>query len=268
MSLTIRPLNTGWVVTSPKSYLYHPSVHKYYPAIPDHQIELPDYCFLVEGGEKLLLVDTGMAWTQRADDLHHPGSYQPEGMAIHEQLAAVGVSAEDVEIIALTHLHWDHAYYLEKFTNATIYVHADELAFAEDPIGMYYKSYESEKMGHGVTPHFKMAELTAITGEVELMPGVRTMPTPGHSPGHMSIEIDTADGNYLCCGDSIFCEDNLNPVPELHYEITPPARFVDAVQTWHSIVAQRERVKDDSFILGAHFASLVDRFAETPVLGV
>ena len=59
-----------------------------------------------------------MAWTERADKYHHGGSYQPEGMAIHEQLAKIGYSCADVDKVIFTHMHWDHIYYMEKFTKA------------------------------------------------------------------------------------------------------------------------------------------------------
>ena len=76
--LKIRPINTGYVTTIPKEYLYHHSVTKFLKNVPDHRIEMPVFTFLVEGGDKLLLVDTGMSWTERANDYHHPNSRQPK----------------------------------------------------------------------------------------------------------------------------------------------------------------------------------------------
>lgn len=266
MSLAIRPLNTGFVTTVPSQYLFHHSVKPYVPEATDERIEMPAFSFLVEGGEELLLVDTGMCWTERASKYHHPGSHQPEGMAIHERLAGLGIKCEDIGVIVLTHLHWDHSHYLDRFPNATIYVHEREIAFAADPIPMYYKSYENSALG--ITPHFEGIDFTALTGDTELIPGVRAFETHGHSPGHVSVEIDTAVGNFVCSGDSIFCPENLRPVPELHYNITPPGRYSDAVDMWHSIEEQKARVPDASFILGAHDRPLLDRIQTEPVLGL
>lgn len=266
MSLTIRPLNTGFVTTIPKQYLFHHSVHPYIKGIEDHRIEMPAFTFLIEGGDKLCLIDSGMSPTERAGTWHHPGSHQPEGMAIRDRLAEHGYTPADVDILVLTHLHWDHSYYLHEFTNATIYVHQVEHDFALDPIPMYYKSYESPELG--ITSHLAGVDFTTFVGSIEVMNGVRTLETPGHSPGHISVEIDTAAGMYICCGDSVFCPENLLPVPELKYDITPPGRFVDAIDTWRSIELQRDRVADNSFILGSHFRPLLQRVAETPVLGL
>ena len=82
--LTIRPINTGYVTMIPKQYLYHHSTVKFYPNASDQEEEYPVFAYLVEGGDKLLLIDTGMAYTERASKYHHHGSRQPEGMAIAE----------------------------------------------------------------------------------------------------------------------------------------------------------------------------------------
>lgn len=67
-NLTIRPINTGFVTMIPKQYLYHHSTVAYYPDASDREEEYPVFTYLVEGGDKLLLVDTGMAYTERADN--------------------------------------------------------------------------------------------------------------------------------------------------------------------------------------------------------
>lgn len=64
--LTVRPINTGFVTTVPKEYLYHHSVVKYYD-IPDGRIEMPMFVFLIEGAEKPVLVDTGMVMSMGKD---------------------------------------------------------------------------------------------------------------------------------------------------------------------------------------------------------
>ena len=266
MSLTIRPLNTGFVTTLPKQYLYHHSTLPYLTNVSDARIEMPCFTYLVEGGDKLLLVDTGMAWTERATKYHHPGSWQPEGMSIVEQLTKVGYRPEDVDIVVFTHLHWDHMYYMDKFTNSTFYVHETEYAFAKDPIPLYYKSYEHPSLG--ITRPFEGIEMQTVKGETEIMPGVRVFETPGHSPGHMSVEVDTKNGSYICCGDSIFILANLNPIEEIYYDITPPGRYADIISTWNSIKLQKKRAARPDLILPCHEEGILELVKKTPVLGL
>ncbi|MCL1890287.1 MAG: hypothetical protein FWF99_07305, partial [Desulfovibrionaceae bacterium] len=64
--LYIRPLNTGYVGINPRQYLYHYSILKHRKDILASKTENPVFAFLVQGGSSLLLVDTGMSWTEHA----------------------------------------------------------------------------------------------------------------------------------------------------------------------------------------------------------
>lgn len=266
MSLTVRPLNTGYVPTYPLQYHYHHSCAPYLKNIPTEKVPLPVFTYLIEGGEKLVLVDTGMAWTERANAYHHPGSWQEPGQDIESLLAGVGYKTTDIDIIIFTHLHWDHIFYLEKFPNARLIVHKREYDFAMDPIPLYFKSYEAPELG--VVSPLTGRTFETVEGETEIIPGVRVFESFGHSPGHQSVEVDTEAGKYICAGDSIFVLGNLNPIPELHYNITPPGRFYNIVEAWKSIENQKARAQDSSFLLLSHDLVLLDRIKETPVLGL
>ncbi|MCD7907777.1 MAG: hypothetical protein LUH04_08885 [Clostridium sp.] len=76
MGITITPLNSGFCTSNPKTYHYHPSTHKYYTGVSDEDRQLPVFCYLLNTGDELILVDTGMADTDRANRYHHPGSLQ------------------------------------------------------------------------------------------------------------------------------------------------------------------------------------------------
>ena len=69
----IRPINTGYVPTYPLQYHYHHSCAPFLKDVPAEKVPLPVFTFLIEGGDQLVLVDTGMAWTDRANAYHHPG---------------------------------------------------------------------------------------------------------------------------------------------------------------------------------------------------
>ena len=262
--LTIRPIVTGYCSSDKKNYLYHHSVHAY-RKVDDKKMSVPSLAFLVEGGKELVLVDTGMADTERAGKYHHPGSYQPEGFAIHERLAALDIKPEDIGLVVFTHMHWDHIFNMEKFVNARFIAHRDEYECAIHPIPLYYKSYEHPALG--IRRPFEDMKIDVVNGEEDVAPGIRVFPSPGHSPGHQSVEIETADGKYICCGDSVFIYDNLDPCPEMHYTITPPARFADIIKTWKSIEALKARAESRELILPTHEGDVEKRMAQTPVFG-
>ena len=264
--LTIRPLNSGYVPTNPFQYHYHHSAQPFLKDVPNEKVPLPVFTFLVEGGDQLLLVDTGMAPTERANKYHHPGSWQEEGQDIESLLKTVGYKPSDIDIVVFTHLHWDHMFYMEKFAKSRLVAHKRELEFCKNPIPLYYKSYEFPVLG--ITPPYTGLNIETVEGETEIMPGVRVFESFGHSPGHMSVEIDCADGDsYIAAGDSIFVLGNLNPIPEMHYDITPPGRFYNIVEAWHSIANQKARAKSPEHLLLCHDVVLLDRVKKNPIIG-
>ncbi len=266
MSITITPLNSGMCTSNPKTYHYHPSTHKYYKNVSDEDRALPVFCYLLDTGDECILVDTGMAYSERANQYHHPGSIQLPDQAMPKAVEKAGYHLEDITKIIFTHLHWDHCFYMKEFKNAHYYVQKKEYEFAMNPIPLYYKSYEYEALG--IEAPFIGAEFELLEGEAEIVPGVRVYPTPGHSVGHQAVEVDTKDGTYHLVGDAIFLLDNLKEVPQIHYDLTPTARFANIVEWWESVREIKRRCKDVNMILPTHEPDLMERFEKTPVLGL
>ena len=161
---TITPINTGMVNSNKANYLYHNSTHKYYDV--EGNIQLPVTVFLVQSEDRKILIDTGMSSTEIANKYHHPGSVQPEGYAIYEQLEKMGISCDEITDIIYTHLHWDHVYYTPMFKNAKLYAQRKEYEFALNPIPLYYKSYEEPHLG--IHPQWEGREFVLLDGECEV----------------------------------------------------------------------------------------------------
>lgn len=250
----ITPINTGFTKTDKGTYIYHHSTHKYYNI--DGFTELPVNVYLIEGGNKKILIDTGMSNTEIAGKYHHPGSYQPDGFAIQERLKELGISADEIDMIIFTHLHWDHVYNLGCFKNAKLIVQKLEYDYALNPIPLYYKSYEYPILG--IRPQFDGRVFQLVDGEKEIIDGICVYLSPGHSIGHQTVTVNTAKGVYHCCGDLIFSYDNLKEIPEIHYTITPPGRFLDINASWKSIEELKRRVKDKDFILPTHVTEVMN----------
>lgn len=262
---SIRPINTGFVANNPMQYHYHPSTHGFHKELKNQREDFPVFAFLVEGNGKKILVDTGMCDSERANKYHHPGSHQEKGQAIFEQLASIGISEQEIDTVILTHLHWDHASYLDHFKNAVFYVNEKELEFAEHPIPLYYKSYEAPELN--IISSFANIKFQKCYGEMEIFDGICVFETPGHSPGHMSVEVRTETGKYIIGGDCAFRLENFKPIPELHYDITPPGRFYNILETWRSLERVKNRAVDLEHILLTHESGLLEIIKTRPVLG-
>ena len=251
----IRPINTGFATTSRSTYIYHHSTHKFYDVSGDE--DLPVIAFYVEGGGRKIMIDTGMSSTRIAHEYHHPGSSQPEGFAIHHQLKKINVDPAEIDTVILTHLHWDHIYHLDKFTNAKFYVQRIEYDFALNPIPLYHKSYEYPSIG--LIPQFDKIDFELLDGESQIMDGISVYLSPGHSIGHQTVIVHTKDGEYHCCGDLVFTRDNFKPIPQINYTITPPARFADIISSWRSIENCLHRAVDVEHILPTHEIKVLDK---------
>lgn len=245
MGLKIRPINTGWIGSFQNRLT---NCHE-----DGKVIKTPSLCFLIEGGDKLVLVDTGMCDSERASKWHHGGSVQQPGEAIQDQLPKYGYKTEDVDVIIFTHLHWDHCQNLDQFPNAKLYVHEKEWQFAMAPIPPYYNSYEHPVLG--ITPPFLNREFNLCKGEEEILPGITVFPTPGHSPGSMSVQVKTDNGRYVLAGDAVMCGMNMKPNPKKRTKYFPIGRYTDIFEMWESF-EYIERMAD--VVVPGHESKVLD----------
>jgi N-acyl homoserine lactone hydrolase len=162
----------------------------------------------IKGGKKNVLVDTGPSSPEDATKYHWP-LIKNASQEIDQALNAVGLNCEDISIIILTHLHWDHCYNLERFPNAVFYVQKSELHYAVAPLPHDRRAYEVG-IAHVQPPWMKVIDrIIPIVGDVEIIPGIRTIEIPGHTPGSQGVIVETTDGDWVIAGDTVPLYDNL-----------------------------------------------------------
>jgi glyoxylase-like metal-dependent hydrolase (beta-lactamase superfamily II) len=130
-----------------------------------------------------------------------------DGRLINE-LESLGVRPEDVDIVFFTHLHPDHVGYnlsqrtpspKAMFDRARYVVHqADWEAFGTKEVQeMFPFSYWDETLG----PLESLGVLDLLSNESALTSEVTAIPTPGHTPGHMSLSINSGGQRAVILGD-------------------------------------------------------------------
>jgi glyoxylase-like metal-dependent hydrolase (beta-lactamase superfamily II) len=169
-------------------------------------IKLVNMFFLVKGPGVTALVDTGVS---KADgDKFNPfmgQSPQEDPVAL---LEAHGVTAEGVTHVIATHLHWDHLSPVAAlFTNAKVYAHPDEIKMALDPPYPWFGQFIYTDVVKSLSGTGRLVETPDGT---EIIPGIRTLWTGGHTFGSQGVVIDTAAGRVCLSGDVCFTYRNLD----------------------------------------------------------
>ncbi len=174
-----------------------------------NRIPLALRCLLIEHDDGPILIDTGIGNKEKGKFLdiygvENAGSNGPT--QLEDALLDAGFKPADIKFVINTHLHFDHAggntaLTAEQgvgaaevaFPNATYVVQRGELEFARNTNERTGASY----LPHNFDPVDEAGRWQLVEGEVELVPGVRLVPTPGHVPYHQSVLI-TRGGETAC----------------------------------------------------------------------
>ncbi len=158
--------------------------------------------YLVHTGDHLVLVDTGTA-TAFGPTLGH----------LVDNIRASGYDPAQVDTVLLTHLHPDHALGLLNaqggmaFPNAQIRVARAEAAYWLDPKIAAASPKDAKpffKMADdAVAPYRALGRLTVFDAGDVLLPGIKAVSSPGHTPGHTSYLLQSADQSLLVWGDIV-----------------------------------------------------------------
>jgi glyoxylase-like metal-dependent hydrolase (beta-lactamase superfamily II) len=180
---------------------------------------LPTYAFAVEHPEGVILVDTGANAGLKRLPRWHPYfqravkfDIEPEQEA-GAQLRAMGVGPSDVRLIVLTHLHIDHDGGLAAFPRARVLVSPGERAAAAGLKGRingylpqrWPSQFDPEPLVFVDEPYGPFARSRRLTADGALT----ALPTPGHTPDHISVALDDSERRIVFVGDATYSQDNL-----------------------------------------------------------
>jgi len=166
----------------------------------DHRLIQALNCLLVETPAGRVLVETGIG-ERVTDKVREMRRY--EGLPIVEALAAASFDPASVDLVVMSHLHFDHAGGLlradgsKAFPRARIVAQRAEWDIALDDNSRIVASYDQ--------PELRLVQEWgsdgAVDGEREFLPGVSVIPTGGHSKGHQAIVVRGANKSLAFFGD-------------------------------------------------------------------
>jgi glyoxylase-like metal-dependent hydrolase (beta-lactamase superfamily II) len=147
----------------------------------------PVYAFAVRTEDGAVLFDTGLGPPHPLiDEL-----YRPSRRELASLLAGAGIDPASVRRIVCSHLHFDHA--------------GANPAFAGVPIVVQRAEREAARAPRYTVPEFVEfpgARYEVLDGDADLGGGIRVLATPGHTPGHQSLAVETEEGNVVLAGQA------------------------------------------------------------------
>jgi glyoxylase-like metal-dependent hydrolase (beta-lactamase superfamily II) len=138
----------------------------------------------------VFLFDTGFG----LDNAELNAYYTVTGRPVDELLAEAGIDTGEVTAVANCHLHADHAGQNARFPGVPIYVQPAEWRAAHTTPDYTILDWID----------FAGADYRQVDGDHEVAPGIRIFATPGHSPGHQSLVVETPDGPILLAGQAVY----------------------------------------------------------------
>jgi glyoxylase-like metal-dependent hydrolase (beta-lactamase superfamily II) len=165
-------------------------------------------------------------------------------------LTAAGVAPADIDVVFCTHLHVDHVgwntrlengRWVPTFPNARyLFPAADNDHYGADPAEIYTES---------VLPVIAAGQAEFVSGAHEIATGVTLFPTPGHTPGHSSVLIQSGGARALITGDAIHSSAQCRH-PDWHFRYDTDAEA--AVASRRRLLELASEAGPD--VLGSHFA--------------
>src|SRR5258708_7090780 len=167
---------------------------------PPSSVGLQINTILVKTGDKLVLIDAGCGVDK----------FQKTTGKLLGNLASAGYAPGDIDMILFTHCHFDHLWGISDGDNASLLFPSAEFVASEAEVAFWSAPEWANKVSPALKPavtqaNLKMASprLRLIKAAAEVVPGVTTFDTAGHTPGHISVHISSGSEEMLLTGDVV-----------------------------------------------------------------
>ena len=165
--------------------------------LPGHVIVVCAY--VIRHPKGYVLFDTGIGRHEEAEWI-----FRPVRRDVRDALAEVGVVPEDIRAIANCHFHIDHAGGNPSFPNRPIFAQRAE-----------FEAVAEQDYTNPEVVEFDGATFELHEGDAVIDDGITVIPTPGHTPGHQSLVVETTEGRIVLAGQAF---NDASDYGRAHYE--------------------------------------------------
>jgi len=209
----------------------------FYGEYSGDKVQIPVCCWVIRTGDAVILFDTGVSpravpGLLRNDPL---ARFTDEDLLVH-RLDSLGLQVGDVDLVVLSHLHYDHAGGAQLLQGAELVVQRDEFAYAHNPAPFFAPFYYRKNFD---VPD---ARWRLLDGDTELAPGVTVLRTDGHTPGHQSLLVELPEtGPVILTGDACYTQEHLDAerVPGVVWSPTSAFHSIKRIKTLARLLGAR-----------------------------
>lgn len=208
------------------------------PPDAENRIEVALNCLLVRTPSGNVLLETGIG--DKYDSKFAALYKVDRSHRLLDELNAVGLDADRIDVVINSHLHFDHAggntvrradgSSVPTFPNARYVIQREEWAFAQSPNERSRASYHPEDWQALAREH----RLELVDGDVEVLPGVSVFRTPGHLRAHQSVRIESQGNVLVFLADAIPTAHHLKLPWIMSYDLYP----LDSLETKRRLIRQ------------------------------
>ena len=199
---------------------------------------IPIYCWYIEGGDKKIIVDTGEMSPVKSEAREK--AIGGRIYTFEEGLDRWGLTPQDIDIVIHTHLHNDHCENDYKCENAVFYVHTKELERVHNPHPLDFRYLEDY-----IIDVEEAGQISIITEDTEILPGIKVIHTPVHTDGGLSVLIETSKGTAVITGFCVIMENFFPPkeITAMEMDVIPPGTHVNVYEAY-DIMLQIKNMAD------------------------
>lgn len=223
---------------------------------PDSAIRMDYFFWVLQNGERQILVDTGFSVAggaaRKRTFVLQPG----------EAFIRAGVDPTITTEVLLTHAHFDHIGNIGRFPAATFTIAQEEIDFWTGPNAhqvLFHHSIEDSEI-EGLLAAAAQGRVRTFQRSIDVAPGITMRTVGGHTPGQSVVLVDTAEGRVVLTSDAVhYYEELERDMPFV--SVADVVGMYDAFRYIRSLVD----VGEVRHVVSGHDPSTLSRF--TPAVG-